>query len=298
MKCEKMKNQKIFFIIYLKNLKKINRVKSEIHKFFKHRNEAIFVYESKFKGHSIELTKEAVENNASSIIACGGDGTINEISSVLVKSSVSLGIIPLGSGNGIAKHFNIPKKINLCLLKIVKNKTTLIDIGKVNNYFFVGNMGVGFESDFIKEYSKSQGHGFLSYLKSFIIAIVKFSPSKFEIKINQKSKKLIPFMLIVSNVNQQGYNFTVTPNALANDGLLNLVWLKNASVLKILKLISYTFFKIKLNPNFLNSTLVDKIKITKLSNQNFYIQIDGESILINNSKLIISTIKNGIKLII
>ncbi len=293
-----MKNEKIFFIIYLKNLKKLNRVKSEIHKFFKHRNETIFIYESKFKGHSIVLTKKAVDNNASSIIACGGDGTINEISGLLVKSSISLGIIPLGSGNGIAKHFNIPKKINLCLLKIVKKKTTLIDIGKVNNYFFVGNMGVGFESNFIKEYSKSQDHGFLSYLKSFIISIVKFSPSKFEIKINQKSKTLIPFMLIVSNVNQQGYNFTVTPNALANDGLLNLVWLKNDSVLKILKLISYTFFKIKLNPYFLNSTLVEKIEITKLSNQNFYIQIDGESILINNSKLIISTIKNGIKLII
>ena len=125
----------------------------------------------------------------------------------------SLGIIPLGSGNGFARHFNIPKNLNNALNIISENFSTIIDVGKINNTFFFNNFGLGLEARFIHEYSKKEIRGLKGYIISFFKTIPSFKKQKIEIEFNNRKKKLFPFFFLVSNTSQQGYNFSITPKA-------------------------------------------------------------------------------------
>ena len=88
------------------------------------------------KTHAVELTKAAVKQNPDYIVACGGDGTINEVASCLVNTRIILGIIPVGSGNGLASNLNIPRDFKKAIDIIKKGKTTFMDVGKINDYYF------------------------------------------------------------------------------------------------------------------------------------------------------------------
>ena len=196
--------EKIFFILNLSNQEKLNKIILKINSFFKARKITYFVFQSEYKGHAIKLTKKAIDEKATSVVACGGDGTVNEIGSLLIGTNIKLGIIPLGSGNGIARHFNIPFKLNNCLNIIALNKYELIDVGKVNSRYFIGNMGVGFESEFIKQYDIFNKHGFYYYFIAFVKGLYHFKFSKFEVSYKNKKVIVKPFMMLVSNLNQQG----------------------------------------------------------------------------------------------
>jgi len=290
-----MREIKIYFIINLHNSEKLNRLKSKIYAFFKTRQEHIFIFQTKYKGHALKLTKKGILENVNSIIACGGDGTISEVGGLLVGSSISLGIIPIGSGNGIAGHFKISKHIENCLKTIISNNIQLIDVGKANNNYFIGNMGIGFEAEFIKQYIMKKTHGFHSYLRASIMAISKFKYNKFEIN---DQKKVTPFMLMISNLNQQGYNLSITPKAICGDGLLDLVLLKKTSIFKIINFLFFILFKIDINSPSLERSQIKIIKIKNLSKSHFNVQMDGEHFLINSSELVVSVEEKAINLIV
>ena len=131
-----MKKNKIFFIINALHLKKNKKLKKLIQTKFLPDKYDLNILFSEYKGHSIKLAKKAVQNKANIVVACGGDGTINEVGQSLVKTPVFLGVIPLGSGNGFARHFKIPRNINNALDIISKNHSTKIDVGKINKSFF------------------------------------------------------------------------------------------------------------------------------------------------------------------
>tara|TARA_B000000609_G_C24116922_1_gene317281 strand:- start:180 stop:935 length:756 start_codon:yes stop_codon:yes gene_type:complete len=249
-----MNNIKIFFIIHVSRSKKIKKI---IQSFFKNRNEKIFLFTSKYKGHTSVLTKNAIKQNANIIVACGGDGTINEIINQIANTKIKLGILPLGSGNGIAKHFKIPNNIYQALNLIVSNNSKFSDLGKIDKFYFLGNLGFGFENEFINQYQKLRGRGFIYYLFGFIMASFKFNYNTFEIKKNNKTKKIKPFAFTISNLNQQGYNVSITPKASNNDGLLDVAIFEKKNIFKIIKFLFFILFKIK------NQTL-EEFKIKKL----------------------------------
>ena len=182
-----MTNIKIFFIIHVSKSKKIKKI---IQSFFKNRNEKIFLFTSKYRGHTSVLTKNAIKQNANIIVACGGDGTINEIINQIANTKIKLGILPFGSGNGIAKHFKIPNNINQALNLIISNNSKFSDLGKIDKFYFLGNLGFGFENEFINQYQKLKGRGFVYYLFGFIMASCKFNYNTFEIKKNNETKKI------------------------------------------------------------------------------------------------------------
>ena len=288
--------EKIFFILNLSNQEKLNKIILKINSFFKARKITFFVFRSEYKGHAVKLTKRAIDEKATSVVACGGDGTVNEIGSLLIGTNIKLGIIPLGSGNGIARHFNIPFKLNNCLNIIALNKHELIDVGKVNSRYFIGNMGLGFEAEFIKQYDLFNKHGFYYYFIAFVKGLYHFKFSKFEISFKNKKVIVKPFMMLVSNLNQQGYNFSVTPNALSNDGYLNFALFQKTSLIKTVKFLFFLILRIK--NNSIVRHLIKKIKIKNLSFTQYYLQVDGEKILINESEIVISIIKKKLKVII
>ena len=287
-----MNNIKIFFIIHVSRSKKIKKI---IQSFFKNRNEKIFLCTSKYKGHTSVLTKNAIKQNANIIVACGGDGTINEIINQIVNTKIKLGILPLGSGNGIAKHFKIPNNIYQALNLIVSNNSKFSDLGKIGKFYFLGNLGFGFENEFINQYQKLRGRGFIYYLFGFIMASFKFNYNTFEIKKNNKTKKIKPFAFTISNLNQQGYNVSITPKARDNDGLLDVAIFEKKNIFKIVKFLFFILFKIK------NQTLeefkIKKIEVMNVGRDHLDFQIDGEDHKINKNKVSIEVKKSAISVI-
>ena len=175
---------KIHFIIKLSNLKIVERIKKEIKIKF-HRNKyQVKVSESSFKGETKILTREAILDKTDLIVACGGDGTINEILNEIKEGEFKIAIIPIGSGNGIARHFNIPLDISRSIDLILKQNYTNVDIGELNESLFLGNVAFGLGADFIKNYQKIKYQGLFGYFLAFVKTLFFIKEKHFVIDIN------------------------------------------------------------------------------------------------------------------
>lgn len=287
---------KIHFIIKLSNSKIVERIKEEIKIKF-HRNKyQVKICESSFKGETKTLAKEAVLDNTDLIVACGGDGTINEILNEIKERGLKIAIVPIGSGNGIARHFNIPLNISRSLDLILKQNYTYVDIGKVNGSFFIGNVAFGLGADFIKNYQKIKYQGLFGYFLAFVKTLFTIREKHFIIDVDGEKITTNPLVLIISNTNQQGYNFTVTPKAKTDDGLLDMVIIENISNFKNFKNIFKIIFGLKFYPG---ERIYKKIGNLNLTPQKPIdnIQIDGENLNANDSFYEIKLFKGKLQLI-
>ena len=128
-----------------------------------------FAY-SEYAGHAVEIARMAVEDRYEIVVAVGGDGSINEVVSSIVNSSVALGVIPTGSGNGLAHHLKIPIRIKKALKVINQNHQTQIDTAIIQGRSFASVSGVGYDAKIAHQFSNSKRRGFFSYLKCSCLA--------------------------------------------------------------------------------------------------------------------------------
>jgi Sphingosine kinase and enzymes related to eukaryotic diacylglycerol kinase len=123
------------------------------------------IIETKYAGHAISIADEAAKNGTDIAVAIGGDGTINEVARSLVHTSTALGIIPCGSGNGLARHLNIPMDPKGAVDVINDGETICIDYGKINSRPFFCTCGVGFDAFVSLKFADSGKRGLLTYLE-------------------------------------------------------------------------------------------------------------------------------------
>lgn len=287
---------KIHFIIKLSNSKIVERIKEEIRIKFDRNKYQVKICESSFKGETKTLAKEAILDKTDLIVACGGDGTINEILNEIKERGLKIAIVPIGSGNGIARHFNIPLNISRSLDLILKQNYSYVDIGKVNDLFFLGNVAFGLGADFIKNYQKIKYQGLFGYFLAFVKTLFTIREKHFIIDVDGERIITNPLVLIISNTNQQGYNFTVTPKAKTDDGLLDMVIIENISNFKNFKNIFKIIFGLKFYPG---ERIYKKIGNLNLTPQKPIdnIQIDGENFNANDSFYEIKLFKRKLQLI-
>ena len=287
---------KIHFIIKLSNSKIVERIKEEIRIKFDRNKYQVKICESSFKGETKTLAKEAILDKTDLIVACGGDGTINEILNEIKERGLKIAIVPIGSGNGIARHFNIPLNISRALDLILKQNYSYVDIGKVNDLFFLGNVAFGLGADFIKNYQKIKYQGLFGYFLAFVKTLFTIREKHFIIDVDGERIITNPLVLIISNTNQQGYNFTVTPKAKTDDGLLDMVIIENISNFKNFKNIFKIIFGLKFYPG---ERIYKKIGNLNLTPQKPIdnIQIDGENFNANDSFYEIKLFKRKLQLI-
>ena len=287
---------KIHFIIKLSNSKIAERIKDEVKIKFDGNKYQVKIRESSFKGETKTLTREAILDKTDLIVACGGDGTINEIINEIKHREFKIAIVPIGSGNGIARHFNIPLDISKSLDLILRHNYSYVDIGKVNESLFLGNVAFGIGADFIKNYHKIKNKGLVGYFLAFIKTIFSIKEKQFIIDIDGERIISTPLILIVSNTNQQGYNFTVTPKAKTDDGLLDMFIIENISYYKNIM----NLFKIILGLNFYpGESIYKKIENLNITPQKPIknIQIDGENLNVNDVIYKIKSVKKTLQLI-
>ena len=287
---------KIHFIIKLSSSKIADRIKEEVKIKFEGNKYQVKISESSYKGETKTLAREAVLDKTDLIVACGGDGTINEIINEIKERKFKIAIVPIGSGNGIARHFNIPLDISKSLDLILRHNYTYVDIGKVNESLFLGNVAFGIGADFIKNYHKIKNKGLVGYFLAFIKTIFSIKEKQFIIDIDGERIISTPLILIVSNTNQQGYNFTVTPKAKTDDGLLDMFIVENISYIKNI----INVFKIVFGLNFYpGKSIYKKIENLNITPQKPIknIQIDGENLNVNDGIYKIKSVKKTLQLI-
>lgn len=245
----------------------------------------------------LSMVNQAVENGYNIIVACGGDGTIMEVGKALIGRDLTMGIIPLGSGNGIARHFSIPTNIQDALDLLKTQKTQKMDVGKANEHLFFGNIGFGLEVEFIKAYQKKKLHGLMGYAIALLNAFFRFRYNTFQLIEGEKSMPYTPYSLMISNTNEQGYGRTLTPKADTTDGKLNLVGVPRQNWLKLFSfMFQMGIFK---HPILKNKLLEKEITQYQVKGKRlpFPIQIDGEYIELNKNIVTISVLEGGLTII-
>jgi len=186
------------------------------------------------KGHAKLLTREAVDNGYDIVVSIGGDGTINEVASALVHTNTWFGIVPIGSGNGLARSLGIPLHIRRAIQLITTGSIRTIDVGKANDNFFFATSGFGFDAIVGKRFEETKMRGPAPYYLAGFKEFFTYKQPEFKIDFNGNKLKIKALLVAVANVRQYGNNAIIAPNAVPDDGLLDLCIIRSVKFLPTL----------------------------------------------------------------
>ena len=172
--------------------------------------------------HAYELGKMAIEEGYDAVVAVGGDGTINELGAALVGTSIPMGIIPEGSGNGLALYLGIPMNETAAINRLNRFETVEVDCGLINDKPFFNIAGLGFDASVSDRFANDSIRGPIGYLRSAINVISNYKPCKYQLTIDGEVIEREAFMISVANSPQYGNNAYIAPNASVNDGVLDV----------------------------------------------------------------------------
>jgi YegS/Rv2252/BmrU family lipid kinase len=186
------------------------------------------------RGDATRLAGEAVKEGFDGVLACGGDGTVNETARALCGTGVALGIIPAGSGNGLARHISIPIDPMLSLDVIAERHVVDCDYGSVNGREFFCTFGVGFDAAVSDRFAAGGKRGKMSYVKSAIHEFNHYQHQRYTLEVDGKEITDDAFLIAVCNASQYGNNAYIAPDASIADGLLDIIVIKKASRVRTL----------------------------------------------------------------
>lgn len=187
---------------------------------------------------AIGASRQAAEAGFDPIVAIGGDGTINEVANGVYGTGARLGVLPGGSGNGLARHFGIPMNLRAALKVLSANKTLDIDVGWCGSRLFLVTCGVGLDAVVAYQFENSASRGIVSYFRLAMNQIRKYQPEEMFISGDgQPGQSLRPMLVTVANLNQWGAGALIAPEASATDGLLDIVIMEPMSLLRGISLV-------------------------------------------------------------
>ncbi len=279
---EYMSRKILFFINPISGTKNKLHLEEKIIKKCEEKNVSFEILFTSKEGDYDFLYEKIRDENITDIAICGGDGSVTPIVSAILKTSVNIGIIPLGSGNGLARTAGIPKSVDKAIEVVLTGKATATDVFFINNKLSTHVCGLGFDAKVAHDFSKAENRGLNSYTK---IALKNFSSAKtysFIIEADGNNFTVEAFLICIANSNQFGNNFKVAPKASISDGLLDVVVIKKSSkrqaVLSFIKQVLFGKTKGLNEKNFHKKNVLyfqtDKIKI---KNPQFApLHIDGD----------------------
>lgn len=205
---------------------------------------------TQFAGHAIELAAIAAAENVFMVVAIGGDGTVNEVGRSLIHTNTALGIIPCGSGNGLARHLQIPMDPKKAIDIINEGVTSCIDYGTINSIPFFCTCGVGFDAFVSMKFAESGRRGLLTYLENMLHESLKYKPETYNIELcdGNEVKTLKAYLIACANASQYGNNAYIAPQASLHDGLIDVTVLEPFTVLDVPAL-SFQLFNRTLDQN-------------------------------------------------
>ena len=233
------------------------------------------IHKTEYSGHAKEIALKALNDGFRYFIAVGGDGTINEVGSVLKNKDAVLGMIPMGSGNGLAKHIGMSTDIETAIMQLCDASESSIDTLTINDRFSVNVSGFGFDGYVAYKFNHHGKRGLSTYTKIGLTEYFRYPLQEFEITLDNQTKQVKKHMLVIANASQFGNAAIIAPTADLTDGKLELVAVELPPVLNIPGIL-YRLFSGKLKDNKYIQTYKCKSFIAK-SNKPVHLHIDGES---------------------
>jgi YegS/Rv2252/BmrU family lipid kinase len=183
-------------------------------------------------GHASELANEAMERGVDIVVAIGGDGTVNEVARAIVHSQTALGIIPCGSGNGLARHLMIPMNIKRAIGIINRDEIHELDYGLINGHPFFCTCGMGFDAFVSQKFAEAGKRGPITYVENVLREGLKYEPETYEIQDEQGLTRAKAFLISCANASQYGNNAYIAPQASMSAGLLDVIIMEPFDVIE------------------------------------------------------------------
>jgi len=177
-------------------------------------------------GHATELASKASSDGFNLVVAVGGDGTVNEVAQGLIGSSTPIGIIPMGSGNGLARELGISMNMHQSTRILIDGKNLHLDVCRLNDQRFLCTSGIGFDAMIADKMSKASSRGFLKYVQLVVQESLNYKPLDVRMKIDGVLIAEPVFLITFANASQFGNNAYIAPGASMTDGLIDVVVVK------------------------------------------------------------------------
>jgi len=261
-----------------------------------------------YERHSIKLVEIALTKGFINFICVGGDGTLHNIINGILRfnptniSEIKIGVIPIGTGNDWVKTYKIPSNYKKAIDIIKTKKTIKQDIGKISIdstkeiVYFNNLAGIGFDGYVVNNVHKYKNLGFLAYLVGALISLINYKKSFLKITFNKTVLKGKCLMVLIGICKYAGGGMQLTENPNSTDGLFDISYIKNLTLLTVLNNIRGLFNGKITSHKLINTYKTSALKITVIDNNKSYIQADGE--LIGSGGFTVSILPKAINFII
>lgn len=257
--------------------------------------------------HEIELVQQAIQNGYTHIIAVGGDGTLHHVVNGIMTqnhvktTAVTVGVIPVGTGNDWVKTYNIPKKIDLAVAKILKNETVAQDIGYLEladtTAYFNNVAGIGYDGYVVQKLNKLKRFGGIAYLLSGIMGLLFYKKTPFTITIHNETVTTRCLMTLFGICRYSGGGMQLTSYTDSSDGFFDITIAKNLTLLDLLINLPKLYNGRIVNHKKVSTYLSKSVTVSpKNPNDQPFIQADGE--LIGTGKVTVSIVEKALHFIV
>lgn len=178
---------------------------------------------TQYAGHASEIASRAKDEGKDIVVAVGGDGTVNEVARAIVHSGTALGIIPCGSGNGLARHLLLPMNVKKAIGVLNECEIRALDYGIINGYPFFCTCGMGFDAFVSQKFAEAGKRGPITYVENVLREGLKYQPETYILQDENGTIKYKAFLISCANASQYGNNAYIAPQASMSDGLMDVI---------------------------------------------------------------------------
>ena len=250
---------------------------------------------TEYAGHATEMAYQFARMGFDAVVAVGGDGTVNEVARGLKDSKTALGIIPMGSGNGFARHLNIPIRPQKALEMINHSEPISVDYGLANGRLFVSTCGTGFDAVIADHFAGSNKRGFATYFQNIIHDVFSYTPQTYHLVGDGLDVTHKAFLITFANANQWGYEALIAPKASLQDGKMDIMLMSSHALLGSASLALRLFAGSIDDSHFMDTIRAKEVTLERESAAPFH--IDGDPVEMEKD-IHIKIVPDGLKVLV
>ena len=258
---------------------------------------------TEYAGHATELARQYARMGFDAVVAVGGDGTVNEVAKGLIKGctpsdnghQTALGLIPMGSGNGFARHLNVPIRPQKAIEMLNRSEPISVDYGLANGKLFVSTCGTGFDAVVAEHFAGSNKRGFMTYFQNVLHDIFSYTPQTYHIVGDGLDVTHKAFLITFANANQWGYEALIAPKASVQDGKMDIMLMSSHAILGSASLALRLFAGSIDDSHFMNTLRAKEVTLEREEAAPFH--IDGDPVEMDKD-IHIRIIADGLRVLV
>ena len=266
-----------FIINPISGTQKKDDIPQLIEQLIDHEKFEVDICMTEYAGHAAKIARQRAADKTDIVVAVGGDGTVNEVARSLVHTETALGIIPCGSGNGLARHLCLPIDTRKDLQLINECHIEAFDYGVINGLPFFCTCGMGFDAFISLKFAEAGKRGPITYIENVLKEGLKYKPEQYEIIDENGSARYKAFLIACANASQYGNNAYIAPGATMKDGLMDVIIMEPFDALEAPQIAADLFMKTLGNNSKIKTFRTKSIHIKR--QQPGAIHYDGDPIM-------------------